>query len=432
MIQRIKSNLKNEYIEYLLKKGGVSFLFRILGMVLSFFNIWLISNFYNAAIYGEFSIIQTIILITTVFFTLGVQNVIVIELNSESNDKNKQLSIAFLVKVIKIILLVSIIPFLIFFFGNELISELFGNKNLEKNFEIIAVSIPFFLLHEVFLYYFIATKKIIKYGLFMFFLPNILFTIFIYAFKDLNLESFNITLYLCLSYVICFLLEGFLVFRGNSFKGIHVTKPVKQILNQSIPMMFSGIMVLLLNWTDVIMLGIMKSENEVGIYNAAFKVGFIVFIVISTINVVIVPKISEMFQKGDLNSLKKFINRSTQLVILVTLPIVLILIIFGKFILMQFGNEFVLGYPVLLIIVFSSFFSTFCGNVDQILNFTNNQSFLLKLNVILVLLNIFLNIFFIKALGIEGAALSSLISTAIFNIICVLYIKKKLGFYTFI
>jgi O-antigen/teichoic acid export membrane protein len=194
--------------------------------------------------------------------------------------------------------------------------------------------------------------------------------------------------------------------------------------------MFSGIMVLLLNWTDILMLGVMKSEKEVGIYNAAFKIGFIVLIIISTINVIIVPKISELFQEGKFIELKKLLNRSTQLITILTLPVVLVLVIFGKYILAQFGNEFILGYNVLIIITLSSFYSSICGNVDQILNFTNNQSVLMKINIFSLVLNIILNFFLIDNYGIEGAATASLISTIFLNTFCVIYIKRKLGFYT--
>jgi len=189
-------------------------------------------------------------------------------------------------------------------------------------------------------------------------------------------------------------------------------------------------MILLLNWTDVLMLGIMKSEKEVGIYNAAFKIGFMVLIIISAINIIIVPKISELFQEGKLIELKKLLNRSTQLITILTTPIVLFLIIFGKDILAQFGSDFIEGYIVLVIITLSSYFSSICGNVDQILNFTNNQSVLLKINIFSLALNLLLNFFLIGNYGILGAAIASLISTIFLNTFCVFYIKKKLGFYT--
>lgn len=422
--------LDTSNLKYLLGKGGISFLFRITGMVLSFFNIWLISNFFDAEAYGIFSLIQTFILILSLIFTLGVQNVLISEINNQLND-GVDYSHSFLLKTSKLVLVTSILPILILYFGKETLSDLFNNKNLIKHFEFIAISIPFLLLHEVILYYFIALKKFVRFGFFMFFLPNIFFTTSILIFKNLINDSFYITVLFCLSYILTFFIEFVLTFRGFKFKTS--TKKLlsyQKILQKALPMMFSGIMVLLLNWTDILMLGVMKSEKEVGIYNAAFKIGFMVLIIISTINVIIVPKISELFQEGKLIELKKLLNRSTQLITILTLPIVLVLIVFGKYILAQFGSDFIEGYLVLVIITLSSFFSSICGNVDQILNFTNNQSALLKINIFSLLLNVVLNFFLIDNYGIEGAATASLISTIFLNTFCVIYIKRKLGFYT--
>ncbi len=422
--------LDSSNLKYLLKKGGVSFLFRISGMILSFFNIWLISNFFDAEAYGIFSLIQTFILILSVVFTLGVQNVLIIEINNQLNDGVDH-SHSFLLKTSKLVLVASALPILILYFGKETLSDLFNNKNLIKHFEFIAISIPFLLLHDVILYYFIALKKFVRFGFFMFFLPNIFFTASILIFKNLINDSFYITVLFCLSYTLTFFIEFVLTFKNFKFKTS--TKKLlsyQKILQKALPMMFSGIMVLLLNWTDILMLGVMKSEKEVGIYNAAFKIGFIVLIIISTINVIIVPKISELFQEGKFIELKKLLNRSTQLITILTLPVVLVLVIFGKYILAQFGNEFILGYNVLIIITLSSFYSSICGNVDQILNFTNNQSVLMKINIFSLVLNIILNFFLIDNYGIEGAATASLISTIFLNTFCVIYIKRKLGFYT--
>jgi O-antigen/teichoic acid export membrane protein len=417
-------------LKYLIEKGGISFLFRITGMILGFVNMWLITNFFNAETYGVFSLIQTFLLILSVIFTLGIQNVIVIELSSKI--KNEASSIDFLLEIVKIILAASLIPSIVIYFGKEMLSDLFQNDELVKHLEILSIAIPFILLHEIFLYYFIGLKKFIVYGLCMFFLPNAFFSVLILLFKSEVVESYLITLFFTASYFLVFILEIIIIF--NKVKIKHLTKKMslyKSILSKSLPMMLSGIMVLLLNWTDVIMLGIMRTEDEVGIYNAAFKIGFMVMIVISTFNVIIIPKMSELFHKGNLIELKKVVNQTTRLVTLLTLPLVIFLIVFGKFILSYFGPDFIKGYNVLIIITIASLYNTACGNGDQIMNFSNNQNTLMKLSVSALVLNIILNVFFIKQFGIEGAAFSSLLSTIFFNTALVLFIKNKLGFYTF-
>lgn len=426
-----KEIINQEIFKYLLSQGGVSFLFRITGMILSFFNIWLVLNFYNIETYGIFSLIQTILLITLAIFTLGIQNILIIEV-SKNDSFNESLNNKFLLKSMKLVLLISFIPILFLFFFSGFISSIFGNPKLNDHFEFLSLILPFLLFHELILYYFIALKKFVKFGFFMFLLPNILFALFTLIFhKNYNTHLY-VTIFYCVSFGITFLVEFVLIFPSLNFNDFNTKAitPYKEIIKMSLPMMFSGLIILLLNWTDVIMLGIMTSEKEVGIYNASFKIGFLVLLIISTLNVIVVPRISEYYQAGETQKLKKLINNTTQLILVLTLPLVVVLLLFGTYILEYLGNDFKDGYSVLVIITISSFFSSICGNVDQILNMTNNQNILMRINITTLMLNIVLNYFFIKLFGINGAAFSSLISTVFLNTYCVYLIKKKLGFYT--
>jgi O-antigen/teichoic acid export membrane protein len=196
-------------------------------------------------------------------------------------------------------------------------------------------------------------------------------------------------------------------------------------------MMMSGIFLLLLNWTDILMLGTIESDSVIGIYNVAFKIGSLTLFFAMSMNVVIMPKVSEYFYLNKFDEMKKTINRTTQLLILLTVPLALIIIFFSKLILSVFGAGFVAGSNTLILITLGALFSAMAGNVDQILNMTNNQKYVSRIFFIGFLLNVVLNLFLIPRYGIEGAATSSLITNIFINIIFVIVIKKKLGFYTF-
>lgn len=128
----------------------------------------------------------------------------------------------------------------------------------------------------------------------MFVIPNVIFLFFLIVNKNNNIQLDQIVKYYIYSFAITLLVEISIIFYKNlSLTSTQIKN--KEILKQSLPMMFSGAIIFLLSWTDVLMLGAMKTEASVGIYNAAFKVGFLVLIVIASLNVVIAPKISEMY-----------------------------------------------------------------------------------------------------------------------------------------
>ena len=102
-----------------------------------------------------------------------------------------------------------------------------------------------------------------------------------------------------------------------------------------------------------------------------------------------------------------------------------------KTILSLFNEESVAGSTALIIVSIGVLFSAVCGNVDQILNITDNAAIFRDITIACFLLNAILNYFLIKLYGINGSAAASLITNVVVNTVSVIIIKRKLGFYTF-
>ena len=397
-------------------------------MGLSFFMISFVSDIYNVDTYGNFAIVQSTILVLTMIFTLGIQNVLIINIaKSDQNDYLTQLNLLF--KAIKLVVFVSLIPIIIIYiFSNYIALKIFSKEILQQDFKNIAIFLIPFLLHEIILYFFIARKKFFVFGLFMFVLPNVFFISFLFVFKKLLYQDINITFLYGLSFLTTLLIEI-----SHIYKPFKIAKDIisyKEIATNSLVMMTSGLLLLLLNTTNVFMLGIMSTSKSVGIYNASYKIGLLTLLVLASVNLIIGPKIAELYHNNKLLELKKTIHQSTRLVTIATLPIVLFLIIFNKDVLSFLGKNYQDGSVVLIIISFASFFSTMSGNVDQILNMSNNQNILVKINLVCLFINIFLCFILIPKYDIVGAAISSMISSVLMNFLSNIYIKKKLGFFT--
>jgi len=427
MLKKIINDI--DLINLILKKGGLIFLFRMLSMSFTFFTTWYISTVYGESNFGRFSLALTVLQIIFLFFALGLPNVFLAFTGSFSDDKLKK---GFLIKASKIVLLVSIIPVPCTFFGAGLIANtIFEKESLLVYFQVAAFAIPFMILHEIICYYFISINKLFIYGLLLFVIPNVFFTLFLIGSHYFNLPEH----YTFLDYSLGIAITVFIGFSLAFFKCRKYNLPnlsFKEILKKSIPMMFGSMFLLLLNWTDILMLGRMESEENIGIYNVAFKMGYLALFFVASMNVIVMPKISELFHQNSFLEMKKVINRATQIVIILTLPLALFIIIFSKEILHIYGDGFVAGSNCLIFIALGVLFNAMTGNVDQILNMTNNQNMVKNIFFFGFVLNVTLNLFLIPKRGIEGAALSSLITNVIVNIIFVYIIKKKLGFYTFI
>ena len=166
----------------------LNFLFRIFGLGTSFFIVFLISRIFGVSNYGNYSLVFTISQATAMLFALGIPNALILIIGNKNLNLKEAKSLLF--NGIKIALLFSIIPLLLFYFNAVFLSKLYNNKELVPFFKIVAFAIPFFILHELFLYYFIAIKNFKLYNLFMFVLPNLFLGLFLILFYFLNKTDF--------------------------------------------------------------------------------------------------------------------------------------------------------------------------------------------------------------------------------------------------
>lgn len=418
----------NEELRHTLSQSSINFMFRVFGLGSSFLTILIISRLFGITNYGSFSLILTISQAVTLIFAFGLPNALIFLKGNKklSVEETKRL----LLKAIKTTTTISIIPILIFLSLSEFLASLFKNPDLVIYFKILAFSLPFLIVHELLLNYFISIKKFKFYNLFMFGLPNVFFIVLLLLFFYLEKSNFFVFLAYVIGIIFIVIIELLLVF-SVKFQEIETIKfTSKKLLRTASPMMFSSLLLYLLNWTDVIILGSMTDEKQVGIYNIAYKIGSVGFLVLISFSTIITPKMAELFGNNKLEELKKLIHQYTRLIAVLTLPVVLTLIFLSDFILAFFGTEASLGSTTLIIVAISVLLSATAGNVDQILNMTNHQVILKNITIISFFINVILNIILIPHYGIVGSAFSSLISTIFINLLCVIYIKKKLGFYT--
>ena len=418
----------NASFRKIISSSGINFGFRIFGLISTFFATVFISRYFGLATFGSYSLVFTISQAAAIIFALGLPNTLIKIIGNQNYtiQKAKQL----LLKGLKAALLFSIIPILFFYFGSDfLANEVFHNIELAKYFIVVTIALPLFIAHELFLYFLIATKSFIKYSFFMFVLPNLLLFGFLYLFYLNGNKGYFSFIAFSLAIFVTVIVEAITVFDWNIRKE-KMEFSTRQLLKTASPLLFSGLLLYLLNWTDILMLGAMVNETQVGIYNIAYKVGSVGFLVIVSVSTIITPRMAELFGEGKIKELKKLTHQSTRLIALLSIPVVLVLIIFNKPILSFFGNEAIAGSNSLVIISVGVLFSAMVGNVDQILNMTNNHKILRNITVLCFFVNVILNFILIPKFGIEGAAIASLITNVVINLFCVYYIKKKLGFYT--
>lgn len=173
-----------------------------------------------------------------------------------------------------------------------------------------------------------------------------------------------------------------------------------------------------INYSDLIMLGVLGTNIDVGRYRAASQTAFFIPFVLHSVNAVIAPKFAEKYLQNDIRGLQALINSSGVLILTLTLPIALVIALFGKELLdVLFGLEFSGAYSVMLILVIGQIVNVVSGSVTYLMTMTGNERLGATILLYCAVANLILNAIFIPLFGAVGAAAASASSLSIANLI---------------
>jgi O-antigen/teichoic acid export membrane protein len=192
-------------------------------------------------------------------------------------------------------------------------------------------------------------------------------------------------------------------------------KLVKQIIVTAWPFGLLGIMGVIMLNTDIIMLGWLTTAEEVGFYAAAQKLIQVLYVLPSLLAVSIFPIMSKL-AKVTPTLAKSILEKSVALTIIVALPIALIGVVFGAPIIeLLFGVEYIpsiLTFQILMVTILIVYPSSLIGHAifayDQ-------QKHFIKYVAVSAVGNVLFNLALIPVYGIEGAAVSTILTQAITN-----------------
>ncbi|NEP53268.1 MAG: oligosaccharide flippase family protein [Moorea sp. SIO3C2] len=181
---------------------------------------------------------------------------------------------------------------------------------------------------------------------------------------------------------------------------------------------------IILQQTDVIMVGSLLGPQQAGVYEVATKTSLWVGFVLQTVTMVVAPEFARLYKQNDRLGLKQAISTASIWIFWPSLLIAVFLILFAPAILSLFGPEFASGNGTLLILVMGQLVNALCGSVAFLMIMTGHQNQALIVYGTAAGLNVVLNGIGILLFGMIGAALSTAITFALWNIwLSVLVVK---------
>jgi len=163
---------------------------------------------------------------------------------------------------------------------------------------------------------------------------------------------------------------------------------------------------------DTLLLALLKSSAEVGLYGAAFKFIELSQLIVSAVAISIFPPLARFTASGDPRRYW-LIQKSFDVLIAVAAPLALVMVaLSSQIILLTAGSEYLQAGAALQLLAPYVLFSFVNGLLIRILLASSRDRTLLGLAVSTLALNIALNLVFIPAYGFKAAAVASVVSEA--------------------
>lgn len=373
---------------------------RVFGMALALVGIGFSTRYLGPEGFGEYSTVLAFLFIFSIAADLGLQTIMVREMSKPESDEVKIVGNIFALRIAAAFAIFSAASLIIYFFPYS--------QNVKYGVLIVSFA-NFFgsliqLLSGVFQKYLRTEKlalaeitaRILQTGLIVFFVyADFGFLPIVWTIAASNLINFVIVYYFAKRLI------NFKIERDYAFW--------KKILAMSLPIGVSSMLTLVYFKFNTIILSLMKSQTEVGLFSASYKVLETSIFIPAVFAGLMMP----FFSKYAFENTAKFFRyfqRSFDVVSLIALPITFGGIFFSREIMLLLGGEkFVEAAPALKLIMVATgliFYGNLFGNVLIALG---KQKTLMLVYAAGAGLSVFLNIFFISRFSYFGASFVTLL-----------------------
>jgi len=196
------------------------------------------------------------------------------------------------------------------------------------------------------------------------------------------------------------------------------------------PLFVVSVMTLCVQWAGQLAVGRYLEPEQIAFFAAAQRTALLASFVLIAVNLVVAPKFAKAFadkRQGEVNQLSRL---SSRLMLLMAAPVLLVMLLFPKFLMGLFGEDYIVAAPLLQIMAVGQFINVFTGSVGYLLTMTNHEKDMRNVVLFSGPLAVVLAFVLTKEYGLIGAAYATAISVATQNLLAVYMVKKRLRFNT--
>ncbi len=419
LVMIMSENEVSKALQKIARGTGIVFVGTIVSMLLRFLSRTIIARHFSTSEYGVFNLALTILDIALVVATLGFRSSLPREIVLYKEKEPSR--VEELISTVLVTVAVSSFAIMIFLiFSSDFIAHVFNEKRLVYSLKVVAFALPFSALISLIISISQGFGRVRERVYFQNVVYPILWLVSVLILAVLNLSFAYIFWAYFLAQALTFFALVLDVWRIKLFelKLSFDLKIGKKIIMFSLPLLISGILAFVMNWTDTLMLGYYSGSESVGIYNAATPLARLIPVFLNSAAFLYPTIVSQLYAQGKIKEISRVYQVLTKWIFFLTLPIFTMMFLFPKATIgLFFGNRYVSAVPALQILALGFMFHTLFGPNWLSLVIIGENNFVLMSNSISALLNVLLNALLIPSHGIVGAAIATAVSYLIANLL---------------
>ncbi|SFB98558.1 Membrane protein involved in the export of O-antigen and teichoic acid [Flexibacter flexilis DSM 6793] len=400
---------------------------RMAGIFLSFIFTKVVIAVYGIDTWGRFSLSFTYLFLLTVLTKAGF-DMALMRFASQWQHKDLRVLRGIYIQSLRFVLPIGLFLSLSLFFCADTLAFWLKKPEMSSDFRWVSLGIlPFSLitvhseglrgLHQVTFYNFAQTVG-------NFLITLLLLPIF-YYFLGNETQPINIFV---LGITLVSLLTAWQWLKSIEIreKAVHYFK-FSQIKEVAMPMFLSNIIFVAMGYLDVFILGFYSPEAEIGGYSVASKLSNVLTIPLFAVSGFVAPKITAFYNQHQIKELQQLLLNSSKIVAVTIIPIFIFIAAFPMFLLGLLGINDSQSAEVMIIIAMGYCFNALAGSTDITLQMTGNEKVFRNIAMFSIAINLILNFILIPIYGTIGAAYSNLVTVVLWNLLSIVYARKKVG-----
>lgn len=398
----------------------------------------LLARFFTTSEYGIYSLAIVLLNILVIFTMLGLHEGLARQIAYYRGRGDDPKVGGVIASSLQIAIVASVLVSLTIFFASDIIAiKAFHEPGLSTPLKIVSLALPFSVLMQMFAAVFrgfdeakpkVYFDDLLRTGLFILLLLGVLllhlpFLGAVFAFSaSLIIGGIAFAIYTIKR-------APFSMKRASSLvsNSIH-----REMLLFSLPLVFVYTLNEIMQWTDTLIIGLLKTAYEVGLYNAAVPLAQFVQLIMGATVFIYKPVVTGLYSQGALAEIKQIYQSLTRWVMLLVFPVFLVIFLFPKPVInIVFGQEYVGASPALRILALAFLSLPLLGPQGSTLMAMGKNNILMCVAAAGAIVNIVLNFILVPLVGIAGAATATLVSWGGVQLTDLIILYKMTGIHPF-